>query len=468
MSAPYRVLGPIASGGMGEVSLAVKREGDGSLKALAVKKLHAHRAEDPDSVAMFVDEARIASRLVHPNVVRIRDVEMVQDELVILMDYVEGITLADLQRALRDQGKTLPVPVACRILHDALRGLDAAHNLKSEAGAPLGIVHRDVSPHNLLVGSDGVTRIADFGIAVASGRLSNTAEIHVKGKLRYLSPEQIYRKGVDLRTDIFAAGIVLWECLTGQKLFGAQTEGETLAMILREPIAPPSAHRFEVPLELDEACLKALERDRDRRYDSGAAFAEALEVVKMAAREEVSRIVEASVGEQFRGRRELLRAAEAKAMEPPPPPLAPAESASATPATTAAAARRRTEMLPTQKRRRVRDVLVASALLVGAVVGACGARLAETTRAEPAATRPVESARAAPLPSAAPEDSRQEATLVPSPSASHPIDLDLEPPSAPPTPRNAEAPKASRPRPKAPAGVSSSAKRGRPFMPSDL
>src|SRR5688572_30160038 len=158
MSTGYRILGSIAAGGMGTVSLAVRTDQGGAATPIAVKRLHASRAEDPESVAMFVDEACIASRIVHPNVLRIRDVEILGEELVIVMDYVEGVSLGQLLRHVRDAGETLPLPFVRRILHDALQGLHAAHELPDETGRPLGIVHRDVSPHNLLVGTEGLTR----------------------------------------------------------------------------------------------------------------------------------------------------------------------------------------------------------------------------------------------------------------------------------------------------------------------
>jgi serine/threonine-protein kinase len=182
-----------------------------------------------------------------------------------------------MQSALRQQRRKLPVGVALRILCDALAGLHCVHELLDESGAPLGLVHRDVSPHNLLVGSDGVTRVTDFGIALAAGRLASTRpDGTVKGKLQYLAPEQVGRKQLDRRVDVFAAGIVLWECLTGERLFEAATEAETVTRVLRDPIEPPSMARPEIPIEIDEVCLQALERDPARRFKTARAFGEAL------------------------------------------------------------------------------------------------------------------------------------------------------------------------------------------------
>ena len=272
----YQRLGALASGGMGTVYLGRMIEG-GTAQTVAIKVLHPHLASNPEMVAMFLDEARVATRLRHPNLVGVLDMDMIGDELVIVMEYVEGSTLAGMQSVLRKRGQRLPIGLSVRILSDALAGLHVVHELLDDNGQPLGLVHRDVSPHNLLVGSDGATRVTDFGIALGAGRLASTRpDGTLKGKLQYLAPEQIGRKPVDRRVDVFAAGIVLWECLTGERLFQARTEAETVTRVLRDPIAPPSLMRPEVSTELDEACLRALERDPQRRFKTAADFAEAL------------------------------------------------------------------------------------------------------------------------------------------------------------------------------------------------
>ena len=276
----YQRLGALASGGMGTVYLG-RMTADGATRTVAMKVMHPHLAADEDMVAMFLDEARVATRLRHPNLVGVLDVDMLGDEIVIVMEYVEGITLGAMQSALRQRGKQLPIGFAVRILSDALAGLHELHEVLDDKGQPLGLVHRDVSPHNLLIGSDGVTRVTDFGVALAAGRLATTRpDGTVKGKLQYLAPEQVGRKRLDRRVDVFAAGIVLWECLTfcetGRRLFEGSTEAETVARVLRDPIAPASSIRPEIALEVDEVCLKALERDPERRFETAAAFAEAL------------------------------------------------------------------------------------------------------------------------------------------------------------------------------------------------
>ncbi len=310
----YQIVDTIASGGMGTVYLG-RITGPGSSRPVAVKVLHPHLAQDPENVALFLDEARIATRLHHPNVVDVIDVDMVGDELVIVMPYIEGLPLSRLSRVLKEKGRPLPIPIALRILHDSLQGLHAAHELRDERGVELSLVHRDVTPHNLLVGTDGSTRVSDFGVATSVGRLAHT-HTHggVRGKLQYLAPEQVFRRPLDRRVDLFAAGIVLWQCLTGRTLFDGGTEAETLAMILRDPIQPPSTTRSEIPLDLDELCMKALERDPARRFASGAVFADAianLTTVRMASPGDVGRLVEELARETVERHRELLRAAEA-------------------------------------------------------------------------------------------------------------------------------------------------------------
>lgn len=275
----YRTLAALGSGGMASVHLAVSAasQPEGRGRIVAVKQLHAHLADNVKATAMMLDEARIASQIEHPNVVRVVDVEMFGEDLALVMEYVEGESLWRLLRSARKTGEPIPVPIVARVVHDALLGLHAAHELRDELGRSLELVHRDVTPHNLLVGADGVTRVTDFGVALAAGRLAFTAtEGVVKGKLGYLAPEQVYRSPIDRRVDVFAAGIVLWEALTGTRLFSGATEGETLAMILRESIAPPSVHRPDISIELDEVCLRALERNRERRYASALDLASAI------------------------------------------------------------------------------------------------------------------------------------------------------------------------------------------------
>ncbi len=378
VKARYRVLGPIASGGMGSVLLALaEADAKGGARPVALKQLHAHLAEDSRMVEMFVDEARIASRLSHPNIVRVNDVEMINDDVVLVMDFIEGIPLSALLRKLRDDKRPMPLSIARRIVHDILLGLHAAHELRDASGAPLGVIHRDVSPHNVLLGVDGIARITDFGVAKARGRLANTeTDGAVKGKLQYLSPEQIYRKPIDRRADVFAAGIVLWECLAGRKLFAGESEGETLARVINEPILPPSSDRFDVPLDLDETCLRALERDPRRRYATAEEFATALEGGALADRAELAALVSEAGADTIAAYRALLDGKKGA----PIVGQATAPSLSAF-ATTGEA----------QPRKRRSFIGVAAAVAVGAIAGGLltsyGAGARATAPATAAATR---------------------------------------------------------------------------------
>lgn len=320
-SARYVIVDEIASGGMGAVFLALQTDEDGKTTPVAIKKLHAHLAEDSSTVDAFVDEARIAFRLRHPNVVRVHDVVPIDGQLVIVMDWVEGVALRTIAKSREAPGaEKLPIKVIRRILVDALEGLHAAHELKDDRGASLDLIHRDISPQNLLVGTDGLARVTDFGIALAKGRLApTTVQGGVKGKIPYLSPEQVNRSKIDRRSDIFAAGVVAWELLAGKRLFVAPSEGEIMAMILREPLQPPSAIRMDVPLDLDESVLKALERKPDRRFATAADFARAIaEGGPMATHEEVGRIVATTAGASLAARRQKLAQAGERKVAPRP------------------------------------------------------------------------------------------------------------------------------------------------------
>src|SRR5215472_13646045 len=207
----YALFGEIASGGMATVHFGRLLGPAGFARTVAIKRLHAHFAKDPEFVAMFLDEARLAARVVHPNVVPTLDVVALDGELFLVMEYVQGEALSRLWRALRERDERIPHRVVASCLTGVLHGLHAAHVATSERGEPLGIAHRDVSPQNVLVGMDGISRVLDFGISKASGRIQITREGRVKGKTGYMSPEQLSGGAVDRRTDIYSASVVLWE-----------------------------------------------------------------------------------------------------------------------------------------------------------------------------------------------------------------------------------------------------------------
>ncbi|WP_437645123.1 protein kinase domain-containing protein [Sorangium sp. So ce362] len=271
----YESLRAIASGGMATVYLGRAVGAGGFERLVALKMMHPHIAAEPEFVAMFLDEARLAARVRHPNVVATFD--LVEDPLFLVMEYIEGPSLHLLLRTCARAKRPVPVGIVLRIFLDVLAGLHAAHELTGSDGEPLHLVHRDVSPQNVLVGIDGVSRITDFGVARAETRLMSTQGNALKGKLSYMAPEQIRAEQVDRRSDVYSAGVVLWEMLTEERLFKADNDGALIAQILQGPPAGPRGVVPSVPAAIDGICLRALRADRDERFPTAAAFAEALE-----------------------------------------------------------------------------------------------------------------------------------------------------------------------------------------------
>jgi serine/threonine-protein kinase len=260
----------------------------GFARSVAIKRLHPQFAHDPDFVAMFLEEARIAARIRHPNVVPVLDVVSTDGELFLVMEYVQGETVTRLTRVSRSRNRIVPMPIALAIASDMLMGLHAAHEAKDENGQPLDIVHRDISPHNVMVGRDGVSRVLDFGIAKASTSSSATREGEVKGKFAYMSPEQLSSMKADRRADVFAASIVLWEMLTGQRLFAGNDPAGIVGKVLHGTIDPPGKVAGGLPQAIDDLVMKGLARNRDERFLSALDMARALE----AARQPIARPTE--------------------------------------------------------------------------------------------------------------------------------------------------------------------------------
>ena len=273
----YEVLAQLAAGGMATVYVARAQGVAGFERLVAIKVLHPHLAHDDEFISMFLDEARLAARIRHPNVVPTLDIsDSAGDGFFLVMEYIEGDHFGALLREAAKGGKRLPPGVSLRIVIDALEGLSAAHSLKDGDGHALSIVHRDISPHNIMLGSDGTARITDFGVAKAEVRLSSTRDGQFKGKLSYMAPEQASTGFADQRSDLFSMGIVLWESLTARRLFRADNNGELLNRVLNAPIPPPSD--IDPSLQpLDAVLAKALERDPEQRFQSAAEFVEALE-----------------------------------------------------------------------------------------------------------------------------------------------------------------------------------------------
>ncbi|HEX4334614.1 MAG TPA: protein kinase [Polyangiaceae bacterium] len=273
----YALFGEIAAGGMATVHFGRLVGPVGFSRTVAIKRLHAQYAKDPEFVAMFLDEARLASRIQHPNVVTTLDVVNMPHEVFLVMEYLQGESLSRLIRNARKLGEMVPPGHAVSVIAGMLHGLHAAHEAKSERREALNIVHRDVSPQNVLVGVDGAARVLDFGVAKAAMRSQSTRDGQMKGKLSYMSPEQLNGKPVDRRTDLFAAGVVLWEALTGRRLFDGADAGEIFAKLLASEIARPSSLVEGISPALDDVVMKALERDPDKRHQTARQFAIELE-----------------------------------------------------------------------------------------------------------------------------------------------------------------------------------------------
>ena len=281
----YALFGAIASGGMATVHFGRLLGPVGFSRTVAIKRLHAQYAADPEFVSMFLDEARLAARIRHPNVVPTLDIVAVSGELFLVMEYVPGESLSRLVRAVRERGQRVPIRIVSAIMAGVLHGLHAAHEAKTERGEPLGIVHRDVSPQNVLVGTDGQSRVLDFGVAKAAGRMQQTRDGQIKGKLSYMAPEQLQGATVSRQSDIYAASVVLWELLTSERLFVADNEGALLSKVLAGKITPPSRlmpKRTDLSLGealdvLDEITLRGLSLEASDRFSTAREMAIAIE-----------------------------------------------------------------------------------------------------------------------------------------------------------------------------------------------
>ena len=276
----YTVLGQLAGGGMGSVYLALMRGPVAFSRLVAIKCLHTRWVDDPKYIARFTTEVRLTTRIRHPNVVEALDVVEEGGELFLVMEYVDGVTLAALLADLGRLERPLPVELATGLMAAVLRGLHAAHETTDEHGARLDIVHRDVSPQNIMVSRSGHVQVLDFGAAKAIEHSQHTAAGVLVGKLAYMAPEQVHGERSSPCTDIFAAGIVVWEALAGKRLFydPSLARSELRQARVRKPIARPSQLRADVPRALDVVVKKARDRNPRRRYQNALELAEAREL----------------------------------------------------------------------------------------------------------------------------------------------------------------------------------------------
>jgi serine/threonine-protein kinase len=273
----YRVVDEIGVGGMASVHLGRMDGPGGFQKWVAIKRIHPHLVEDDQFVDMFLDEARIAAGINHANVAQVFDLGKDDNTYWIAMEYLHGEPLREVMRRAEEQRQRIPPELAARICADAAEGLHAAHELRGKNGQLLGLVHRDVTPHNLFVTYDGYTKVVDFGIAKVADRLSSTRAGTLKGKLAYMSPEQVRGAEVDRTTDIFALGVVLWEVTTNQRLFRMDTDLDTLEKVQACVVPPPSTIIPGYPLELEACLMKALAKRKQDRYATAREFSRALQ-----------------------------------------------------------------------------------------------------------------------------------------------------------------------------------------------
>jgi len=420
----YALHDEIASGGMGTVHLGRLLGEGGFTRPVAIKCLHPHLARQEEFVHMFMDEARLAARVRHPNVLPTVDVVREDNELFLVMEYVHGAPLSLLLQKMKEAGRRVPLRIASSIANGLLLGLHAAHEATDEKGRPLGLVHRDVSPQNILVGADGTTRVLDFGVAKAKNRLqASTGAGTMKGKLGYLAPEQIRGAEVGRPTDLYAASVVIWELMTGRRLFPGDNEGHVLEQILVGYADPPSKWDPAIPEDLDAAVLRGLSGEPEKRFKSAREMAMAIErTVPAAPAMEVGEWVERTAFELLEARAQVIAAIEHGSTAPSgskiPIVSAQAEAPKVVEDPSSISVSRRTT--PSPRRRRAVWAVVALLGLIAIVA------FARTRREEPkpaTASAPVASSAPTIASSAAPEPTVEEVveSAPPAPGKPKPV-----------------------------------------------
>ena len=318
----YAICQPIGRGGMGVVHLGRRLGAMGFTRAVAIKQLHPRFARDPRFTSMLMDEARMAARIHHPNVAGTIDVLWAEGELYLVMEYVAGESLSKLLDAAFKAAAPVPLPVAVAVLVGVLHGLDAAHDVVDENGKPLGLVHCDVSPQNVLVGVDGVARLIDFGVVKAAGLHHGTPPGERKGKVPYMPPEVLRGEPVTRRSDVYSAGVVLWETVTGRRLFPLDFAA-ACEQILAGVRQPPSSRRIPVDgktlttsemrqsQRIDEIVMRAVHPDPGQRYATARDMASALETsLPLAPQSVVGQWVKESAKEALAERAAWIRTVE--------------------------------------------------------------------------------------------------------------------------------------------------------------
>jgi len=394
----YVLVERLAQGGMAEVFRAVFQGAAGFEKQVAVKRILPVFEGARDFQHMFVDEARIASSLTHVNIAQVFDFGEIEGSYYLAMELVDGVDLGRLREAAVRRGLRVPVPVVAFLIAEAARGLAYAHDKRGSDGAPLGIVHRDVSPQNVLVSYAGEVKIADFGIAKATGKLHKTESGAVMGKIRYMSPEQINGEPLDGRSDLFALGVIFWELLVGSPLWPGDNPGAVSDQVRNAKVEPPSRRAREVPAELDRLALKVLERGRDARHARAADLARELsawlaQAAPSLTREDVGAFVQEVVPRPDVEAAAAVSAHAPTEMSPGPATSQPAAGGALTPPSVEPAATKLGHKTPTTGRSGSLAPLIAvgAALLVG---GGLAARYLTARKSTPPSTAQVASADA--------------------------------------------------------------------------
>jgi serine/threonine-protein kinase len=275
----YHLIERIGRGGMAEVFRAVAQGVEGFRRVFVIKRIRPEKSDSAELIRMFCDEARLSALLHHPNIVQVYDFGQIGGTYFLAMEYLRGKDLAAIMRVVRRAKSAIEPSIAAYVAQQVANGLQYAHTLTKMDGQPIRVVHRDVTPSNIMLQRTGAVKVLDFGIAQATNfaRQVETGGGRVKGKLAYLSPEQVRLQELDGRSDLFALGVVMWEMLVGQRLVPGENEFVTMKNVLGQPVPAPSSIRAEVPAALDSIVARALERDRDLRYPTAQAMADDLE-----------------------------------------------------------------------------------------------------------------------------------------------------------------------------------------------
>ncbi|MEP0773850.1 MAG: TonB family protein [Acidobacteriota bacterium] len=390
----YQLESLIATGGMAEVYKARMQGVEGFQKIVAIKRILSHLTDNDEFVTMFIDEAKLAAQLQHPNIIHIYDLGKIDKSYYIAMEFIDGRDLRSILRTLEEQKRRMPTSLAVYIASRLAAALDYAHRKRDLQGSAMALVHRDVSPQNVLISYDGDIKLCDFGIAKAASKASHTRAGALKGKLQYMSPEQAWGKDLDHRSDIFSLGLVLYEMLTGRKAFAGDSELSILEQVRSPKLVPPREIDPTIPAELDRVVMKSLQQDRERRYQTAAELAAELEAVLQASKPvpgaaELGAFLTELEG---RGRPGPLPAASPEPKRPEPAPAPPEPRRPAAPVVPAAAPAppppARVEVAAPMPQKRSPVVLIAAAVAVAAIGGAIWFFLARAPRdaASPGAT----------------------------------------------------------------------------------